>query len=120
MLRRDTEISEDERNNENVVHRKGQLDEIAGQELERFGLTTHGPEPERKEHCQTKPDGRPQQGFAKTNGVGSMMKNTEIEGDQDDDDAYERSPMPPGDLDERKHQRPRERLARDLAIIPAF
>ncbi len=36
VLRRNAEIGEDERDDEHVVHRERQLDEIAGEEFQRF------------------------------------------------------------------------------------
>ena len=60
-------------------------------------------QPDGEEHCDTKPDGGPEESFAKTNDVRASMKYPEVQSQKDDDTEKERDPVPGGDLDQGKH-----------------
>ena len=83
-LRRHAEKGKDQGNDKHVVHRQGQLDHVAGDE--QLGVIT-GPlladhrrgDPKCERHGHGKPDGRPHQRLAETNGVGFAMKHTEVQ-----------------------------------------
>ncbi len=104
-LRRHAEIREHEQEHEDVVDRERFLDQVAGDELQRFriGDLSRGgiraapaeipPQHADEQEADRDPDDRPDRGFAQRDAVGALMpQREEIDRERDRDEPAEREP----------------------------
>ena len=92
------EIGKDEGDDKDVVHREGQLDQIAGDELEGLLLSTQGLQGQGKEHRQGEPDRRPGERFLEVDDVGAAVEDAQVERQEDQHAGDETNPVPAGDF----------------------
>ena len=102
MFRGNAEIGEDQGDDEDVVHRERKLDEIAGEEFERFLGAARWPKPEAKTMASANQSG-PDQRFLETDDVGLAVENPQVERQENNDASDETNPVPGGDCNQRKH-----------------
>jgi hypothetical protein len=92
VRRRDGEGGEDDGEDEDVVDRERQLDQVAGQVLTAgrgaAGRGDPGPEPE----GQRDPHGAPQRGLAERDGLGPAVEDEQVEGEHSADDGGQHQP----------------------------
>jgi hypothetical protein len=94
VLRRHLEVAEDEQEDEEVIDRERQLDDVAGQKLG-ARQSPLVPEDESGEHeRQRHPDGAPRGGLAVGDGVGLAVQHAEVEGQHEQDEDGETRPGP--------------------------
>ena len=85
VLGRNGEVSKDESNDKDIVHRKGEFDEIAGEKLPGFLVSAHVFNGEHESQREGKPNPRPNQRFPKLNDVGLAMKDAQIQRQKNQD-----------------------------------
>ena len=97
------EISEHQHEDEHVVERERPLDDITGQEFQRRPARDHGTEArfavpvqrDTEEHGQGRPNGGPDGGFAKSDGVRPAVEDAEVGCQQKDHEGRESRVEPP-------------------------
>ena len=92
-----TEVREDQRYHEHVVHRQREFDQIAGEELEAVLVGTPAVDPEPEAQRQEDPESGPTQGLAKPHDTGPTMEHAEVEGQKAHHRHQEHDPVPDGD-----------------------
>ena len=97
----DGEIAKDESDDKDIVHRKGQLDQIASDELKGFLVSPEGFQGQGKEHRQGEPDGTPGERFPESDNMGATMEDAQVERQQHYNAANKTNPVPAGDLHHR-------------------
>ena len=97
------EIGEDEGDDEDVVHREGQLDGVASDELEGLLVSAQRLEAQGKEHRQAEPDERAQERLPELDDVGAAMEDAQVQSQKHQHARDESDPVPPGDFNHGEH-----------------
>ena len=93
-FRRDFEEGEDEQEDEEIINRERQLDEIACDKLRPFLFAQMPEDRSGKEHRHSDPDRTPDEGFPILEGVRLAMKQSQIETEHGQDQRTETHPQP--------------------------
>ena len=94
VFRGDFKKGEDQRDDEYVIHRKRQFDEIAGDEFERFLFAAQRPQSPGEQHRQGKPDAGPDERLLETHDMGVAVKHAKVKRQKNQHSADESNPMP--------------------------
>src|SRR4026209_2022943 len=97
-------VCEDKGDHEYVIHRERQLNEIAGEELDCFFLSTQRNERRRETHRQSEPQRRPPHRFTESDYSRFAMENPEIKREENENCCKKSHPMPWGDFDRCEHR----------------
>jgi hypothetical protein len=93
----------DQCDNENVIHRKGKLDQVTGRKFSGFLLPPRVEHPKTKNHRQEDADARPEQRVKKFNGFGLAMDDKEIQRNKHQDRRNKNNPPPGGNFNQGQH-----------------
>jgi hypothetical protein len=96
VLPRNREEAEDQRDDEDVVHRQRLLDHEAGVVVHAALRAQVPPDPGAEEQCHADVAGRQQQAFAHADFAVVLVQHAQVESQQRDDDADEGQPDPGG------------------------
>ena len=103
LLQGHAEIGEDERDDEDVVHREAQLDDVAGDELDGFARRTVQVDEAGEGHRQREPQGGPTERLAELHDVRRAVEDAEVQREEHHDGTDEGGVVPRGDFDDAKH-----------------
>src|SRR5664279_2403229 len=109
VTRRNGKMREDEGDDEDIVHRERQLDDIAGDEFDRLlELPVRHQcrrDDESEQHGQGEPHARPRQRLAEFYDMRLAMKHSQVEREENEHAEQKSRPVPRGDLYQRNHDR---------------
>ncbi len=105
VFRRDREIAEDHRDDEDIVDRERLLDGIASEILHAAGRAHGPPDPAAEGDGDKDVEGRQLQALGDAHLLVLLVEDAEIEGEQHDDDAEEGQPEPGGLAEEIGHEK---------------
>jgi hypothetical protein len=80
-------VGKEQDKNKDVVHTKGILDEVAGEELQPFGGTEFEVNKRAERERKNDPDDAPQKGLAKTDDVRLPVKHPKIKREEKEDNG---------------------------------
>jgi hypothetical protein len=94
ILGRDLEVTEDEQEDEEVINRERQLDDVTRQEFDARHTAQSPEDAARKQQRQRDPDGAPSCRLAIGNRVRLAVEDAQVERQHDDDENSEPGPSP--------------------------